>query len=131
MMGWMNFMGSIFTSGSITVNSNCLVSLLPGQQLLGQLSSARIDSKHRKVTVLTCYAPTNEAENGDKDYFYAVLSFMLSSVSPNDYLTVIGDFNAVVANSSDLYDAAVEPLTVDALNENREQLFHHPRPISH
>ncbi|KAK2703123.1 hypothetical protein QYM36_018357 [Artemia franciscana] len=116
---------------NLVLNSFARKPLLSFTPISSHLLTARIGSKHRKVTVLTCYAPTNEAENEDKDYFYAVLSFMFSSVSPNDYLTVIGDFNAVVANSSDLYDAAVEPLTVDALNENREQLFHHPRPISH
>ncbi|KAK2703633.1 hypothetical protein QYM36_017933 [Artemia franciscana] len=164
-MGWMNLTGSIFTYDSITVNSNCLVSLLLDQQLLGQLSSedigegqtllwsggtqrregvhlvlnsfvrkallsftpissrllrARIDGKHKKVTFLTYYAPTDEAKDRDKDDFYAVLSSKASSVPPHDNLIVIGDFNSVVANSPCLYDAAFGPLTVDAL-----------RPISH
>ncbi|KAK2720012.1 hypothetical protein QYM36_004052 [Artemia franciscana] len=53
-----------------------------------------------------------------KDYFYAALSSDLSSVLPHDYLIVLGDFNAGVADSPGLYDAAVGPVTIEALNDN-------------
>ncbi|KAK2719102.1 hypothetical protein QYM36_004812 [Artemia franciscana] len=51
------------------------------------------------------------------------MSSELSSVPPHDYLIVLGDFNACVANSSGLFDAAAEPVTVDALNNNGERLL--------
>ena len=76
-----------------------------------------------KITILTCYAKTNKAQDEDKDDFYAVLSSKLFSVPPHEYLLVLGDFNAGVANSSGLYDAAVGPVTVDALNDNCERLL--------
>ncbi|XP_065557601.1 uncharacterized protein LOC136025499 [Artemia franciscana] len=42
---------------------------------------------------------------------------------PHDYLIVLGDFKAGVANSSGLYDTAIGPVTVDALNDNGEWLL--------
>ncbi|KAK2712175.1 hypothetical protein QYM36_011016 [Artemia franciscana] len=97
--------------------------LLSFTPISSHLLRARIDSKHGKITVLTCYAPTNEAEDEDKDDFYVVLSSELSSMPPHDYLIVLGDFKAGVANSSGLYDTAIGPVTVDALNDNGEWLL--------
>ncbi|KAK2714982.1 hypothetical protein QYM36_009840 [Artemia franciscana] len=77
----------------------------------------RIDGKHGKITVLTYYTLTNEAEDDEKDDIYALLSSELSSVPPHDYLRVLGNFNACVANSSSLDGGAVEPVTVDAPND--------------
>ncbi|KAK2720535.1 hypothetical protein QYM36_004420 [Artemia franciscana] len=97
------------------LNSFTQKALLSFTPISSRLLRARIDGNHGKITVFTCYAPTNKAKDDD-------LSSELSSVSPHDYLKVIGDFNAGVANNSGLYNAAVGPVTADALNDNGERL---------
>ena len=109
---------------ALVLKSSTRKALLSFKPMSSRLLRARIEGKHGKITVLEITV-TNEAEDDDKDDLYALLSSELSTVSPQDYLTVLGDFNACVANSSGLYDAAVGPLTVDAVNDNGEWLLNY------
>ncbi|XP_065575573.1 craniofacial development protein 2-like [Artemia franciscana] len=107
----------------LVLNSFARKALPSFTPISSRLLRARIDGTHGKITILTCYAPTNEAKDDDKDGLYVLLSSELSSVPPHDYLIVLGDFNACVANSSGLYDAAVGPVMVDTLNGSGEWLL--------
>ena len=107
----------------LVLNSFIRKALLSFTPVSLRLLRTRIDGKHRKITVLTCYAPTNEARDDDKDDFYALLFSELSSVPPN--LIVLGDCNVCAAKISGLYAVAVGPVTVDALNDNGGRLLNY------
>ncbi|KAJ8412738.1 hypothetical protein AAFF_G00116890 [Aldrovandia affinis] len=55
---------------------------------------ARFNSKHCKLTIIQCYAPTNEAEREDKDDWYEELQRIVSKVPQHDVLLIMGDMNA-------------------------------------
>ena len=51
-------------------------------------------------SVVTCYAPTEEAEKEKKDNFYDSLQSTLEDVPKHDVLVVLGDFNARVGSDN-------------------------------
>ncbi|KAK2715651.1 hypothetical protein QYM36_010280 [Artemia franciscana] len=107
----------------LVLNSFARKALLTFKLISSCLLRVRVEGKHGKMPVLTCYALTNEAKDEDKDDSYAFLSSELSSVPPHNYLIVLEDFNAGIANSSGLYDAANGPMAVDILNDNGKPLL--------
>ena len=61
---------------------------------------ARFKSRFIKLSVVTCYAPTEEAEQEEKDNFYDSLQSTLEDVPKHDVLVVLGDFNAGVGSDN-------------------------------
>ena len=45
--------------------------------------------------MIVAYAPTEEANDADKDSFYNDLAYVIESVPAHDNLLLLGDFNAV------------------------------------
>ena len=56
--------------------------------------SDRFNSKYSKLTILQCYAPTNDADEEQKDEWYKQLQSTISKLPQHDVLLVIDDFNA-------------------------------------
>ena len=59
-----------------------------------RLIKARFNSKYVKLTLLTCYAPTEDADEEEKDVFYDQLQRAIDDTPSHDVLLVIGDLNA-------------------------------------
>ncbi|PVD37105.1 hypothetical protein C0Q70_04099 [Pomacea canaliculata] len=56
--------------------------------------SARFNAKGKRITIIQCYAPTNAADEEEKEDFYISLQSMLDC-TPGRYLKIImGDINA-------------------------------------
>ncbi|XP_068738570.1 craniofacial development protein 2-like [Montipora capricornis] len=70
--------------------------LLEWEPINDRILRARFDSKHCKLTIIQCYAPTNEADDAMKDDWYDHLIQVLSKVPRHHLLVVIGDLNAKV-----------------------------------
>lgn len=70
--------------------------LLSWEPVSPRLLPARFNSKGRKVTVIQCYAPTNEAETEEKEAFYEQLQEVIYKVRRRDLKILIGDLNAKV-----------------------------------
>jgi len=51
--------------------------------------------RHGHLSVIVAYAPTEEANDADKDSFYNDLAYVIESVPAHDNLLLLGDFNAV------------------------------------
>jgi hypothetical protein len=61
-----------------------------------RIITARFRSRARTITVVQCYAPTNEADSQSKDNFYELLSATLDKVNKGNIKIVMGDLNAKV-----------------------------------
>ena len=59
-----------------------------------RLIMARFNSKYVKLTLLTCYAPTEDPEEQEKDVFYDQLQSAIDDTPSHDVLLVIDDLNA-------------------------------------
>ena len=72
-----------------------------------RIIKARFFSNHIKLTVVQCYAPTNNADQEEKDEFYSVLGDALSETSTHDMVIVMGDLNAKVGSDNTGYENVI------------------------
>ena len=69
-----------------------------------------------------CYAPTNNAEEDDKDSFYAELQSVVDKVPGRDMLILMGDMNAKVGSSNTDREREMGRHGLGDMNENGEML---------
>ena len=88
------------------------------------LLKARFNSKYTKLTVIVCYAPTEDAEEADKDAFYDQLQAVTDEVQTHDLVMVLGDLNARPGNNNIGRDRVMEKHGIGTINDNGERLCH-------
>ena len=57
-------------------------------------------TKLRKVSIVKCYAPKENAEPAEKETFYSLLDKTLLGIKRSDIIVMMGDFNAQVGNNN-------------------------------
>ena len=70
--------------------------LLEWDPISDRIMKARFNSKHCKLTIILCYATTNESDKEDKEDWYEQLQQAVAKVPQHDMLLIIGDMNAKV-----------------------------------
>ena len=60
--------------------------------------SVRFQGKPFNITVIQAYAPTNNAEEGEVEWFYEELQDLLELTPRKDVFFIIGDWNAKVGS---------------------------------
>jgi len=73
----------------LVLKSAARKALLSFTPVAPRLMRPKLDGKHGKITIITCYGPTNVAKEDETDDFYTLLSSELSSVPPHDYLGLL------------------------------------------
>ena len=71
------------------------------------LARFRTTNSRITLTVITCYAPTNESDEEMKEQFYETLQNILSKRTEREVVLMIGDFNAKVGNDNTGYRATM------------------------
>ena len=66
----------------LALNSLTRKALLLHEAVWDRLMKARFGHKHGKMTVIVCYAPTNDSDDATKEDFYSALSRCLATVLP-------------------------------------------------
>ena len=83
-----------------------------------------LNSNFCKLTILQCYAPTNEAEEEVKEDWYEQLQMAVSKVPQHDILLLTGDMNAKVGTDNSNNERAMGRHGCGERNNNGERLVH-------
>ncbi|KAK2709716.1 hypothetical protein QYM36_013403 [Artemia franciscana] len=75
--------------------------------------------RQAKLTVVACYAPTNEADNTTKDNFYNTLQAVAKDIPSHDLVCFVGDFNAKVGSDKSYCPEVLGSQGLGEINENR------------
>ena len=94
--------------------------LLSWEPVSPRILSARFNSKGRKVTILQCYAPTNVADEEEKEDFYEQLQAVLDKAPRRDLKILMGDLNAKVGSDNTDRELIMGKHGTGTQNENGE-----------
>jgi len=70
------------------------------------------------VTVIQCYAPTNDSDDDDKDAFYNQLEATILDAHRHDMLILMGDLNAKVGSDNNHFERVLGKEGCGVMNEN-------------
>ena len=96
--------------------------LLEWEPISDRIMKALFNSKHCKLTVILCYAPTNESDKEDKEDWYEQLQQAVAKVPQHDILLIIGNMNAKVGSENSNCERAMGKHGCDVMNDNGERL---------
>ncbi len=80
--------------------------------------TARLKCKHRNLTIVQAYAPTEEAKLERKKAFYSHLEGVFLGIPKPDVAQMMGDFNTKVGSANDKFKHIVGKHGVGTMNEN-------------
>lgn len=83
----------------------------------------RLKSKYGCISIVQCYAPTNEDKDDIKETFYEELNEMVSSIPKHDVLIVMGDMNTKVGTDNTGVEDVMGKHGAGAQNDNGERLL--------
>ena len=107
---------------ALILSKDAAKSLIEWEPISDRLIRARFDSKYCKLTIIQCYAPTNQAEDESKDEWYEQLQRAVSKVPHHDMLLIIGDMNAKVGSDNSDRETAMGRHGCGEINNNGERL---------
>ena len=62
------------------------------------MTSAHFQGKPFNITVIQAYAPSNDSEEAEVEWFYEDLQDLLEVTPPKDVLFIIGDWNVKIGS---------------------------------
>ena len=87
-----------------------------------RLMKIRMKGKHINITIIQCYAPTNDSEEESKDAFYDQLQAELERIPRHEMKIVMDDLNAKVGSDNTNHDRAMGKEGCGSMNNNGERL---------
>jgi len=84
----------------ILLNKNIRGALLEWNPISERIITARIQTKLGKISIVQCYAPTENVELDEKEAFYSLLDKTLVGIKRSDIIVMMGDFNSQVGNNN-------------------------------
>ena len=89
-----------------------------------RIITARFQTQHAKVSIIQVYAPTETADEADKDDFYSALQDTLDNTPAYDVKLLMGDLNAHLDNNRTGFDREVGPYgSSESTNANGSRLL--------
>lgn len=107
---------------ALIVNKDKIKTLIEWEPISDRLLKARFDSKFCKLTIIQCYAPTNDAEEEVKEEWYEHLQLVISKVPQHDMILIMGDMNAKVGSDNTRRERAMGKHGCGVMNDNGERL---------
>jgi hypothetical protein len=87
-----------------------------------RLMSMRFKGHQKNLTIIQCYAPTENSEDNIKDAFYDNLNATMTNVDKNDLVILMGDFNAKVGSDNENLQHVMGRHGIGEINDNGERL---------
>uniref|UniRef100_A0A0L8GNS1 Endonuclease/exonuclease/phosphatase domain-containing protein n=1 Tax=Octopus bimaculoides TaxID=37653 RepID=A0A0L8GNS1_OCTBM len=97
-------------------------SLMEWEPVSDRIIMARFKSRFQQVSIIMCYAPTNNAEEDTKDVFYSQLQTVVDRIPRRDMLILMGDMNAKVGSDNSGRERVMGRNGLGVMNENGELL---------
>ena len=104
------------------LNPNAAKSLCSWKPINERILYTRFASKHAKLSLVICYAPTNDADETSKDGFYETLQSVLDSIPLHDVACLAGDLNAKVGQDRSYCPEVLGHHGLGTINENGARL---------
>lgn len=115
-------MGSTHESGvGLLITPQTRQSIISWQPVSDRIISARFQSKMRNITIIQCYAPTENATQEKKDDFYNQLTAVYNNTPRGDIIIVMGDLNAKVGSVNDSLKHVMGKHGLGSRNDNGER----------
>jgi exonuclease III len=97
--------------------------LISWKHISSRIITASFQTKQSrfKANLIQCYAPTNDAEESDKDNFYNTINSILNQEKKKDLTILMGDFNAKVGYDNTGYEQTMGRHGIGQMNENGER----------
>ena len=114
--------GSSRTAGvGIMLTKSAYSSLMSWESISERFITARCRSRVRNISIIQCYAPTEQTSNTEKDDFYTQLSTIYDKTLRGDIIMVMGDLNAKVGQDNYMLNHVMEIHGIVARNDNGER----------
>ena len=97
-------------------------SLVEWRPINSRLMMARLKGRHSNMTLIQCYAPTNDNDHEAKDAFYEQLQAAVNTAPRHDLLIVMGDFNAKVGSDNTHAERTMGTHGCGSINDNGARL---------
>ena len=82
------------------MNKQSTSTLMEWEPIKEGIIKARFNSKYCKLTIIQCYAPTNDCGDEVKEDWYEQLQAEIATVTQHDMLLVMGDINAKIGSDN-------------------------------
>ena len=97
--------------------------LISWEPIISRIITASFQTKQSRIkaNLIQCYAPTNDAEESDKENFYNTLNTILNQQNENDLTILMGDCNAIVGYNNTGYEQTMGRHGIGQMNKNGEK----------
>ena len=107
----------------ILLNKQTSKALVSWEPVSDRIITARLATRHTKMTLIQVYAPTNSAPEVEKDDFYGMLQGVLDAVPGHDLKILMGDFNAQIGPDRTGWEDVMGAEALGTRTDNGERLL--------
>lgn len=108
---------------AIFLNKRMRNALISWNATSERIITARLRSGKRNLSLVQCYAPTEDSEQNTKEEFYSLLNSVLGNLPSTDIVILMGDFNARIGADNTGYEQIMGKHGIGQCNVNGDLLI--------
>ena len=108
---------------ALALDSSAIAAMISWHPISDRLLTARFKHNFGYLSIVVAYAPTNDANDDDKDTFYQQMEQVMKMTHHSDLIVCLGDFNAVTGNARTNMEHVIGPYGSGSPNDNTERLL--------
>ena len=107
----------------IILNPEMSRAVISWEPINDRIITIRMQARYTKVTLIQVYAPTNTANDQEKDEFYEQIQDVLANVPEHNMKLVMRDFNAQVGRDNNAWEETMGKEAIGDRTDNGERLL--------